>query len=321
VLENKTENNAYASLAAWERAVKKKVHAQTWRARAVCTPGFEGVLSAELRALGFKPLAPEAGKLDPHTLGGVEWDADLVGIHKAALELGTANRLWLRVCEFRAGAMEELFRKTYAFPWELWLSKDDVLDVHAEVRQSKLSHEGRAAHTVTQAIARRLRKVVIPDAIPARAGEQRVLVRVVDNHAQLSLDVSGELHYKRGRQAASVLAPMRESLANGLVRSLAPEFSGDIVDAMSGSGTFGLEAMSVRDHIASGLWRSFRLESFPGLSNASARHQRIQALSRTSPGTGGKLWLYDIAPEAVAASLANAEAFLDPFPYGSTTHQ
>ena len=185
----------YESLAAYQRAIKKQVRAQTFRVLAVCTPGFETVLAQELVALGVS--------LDQQTaiLGGIEWVTSLSALFDACLRLGTANRLWLRLAEFRAGASEELFAKSLAIPWELWFDQKTPVMIRSTVRYSRLSHEGRVSQTIEQAIRRRFEAVSGPTALD-QADPALLLVQVNHNHVQISLDASGAPHFQRGYRVA-----------------------------------------------------------------------------------------------------------------------
>src|SRR5207253_9870545 len=74
------------------------------------------------------------------------------------------------------------------------------------------------------------------------------------------LDASGEPLFKRGHRVMSVEAPLRETLAAGLLR-LAGWTSRDVLlDPMGGSGTIPLEAALMARRIAPGQSRSFAFE-------------------------------------------------------------
>ncbi len=77
---------------------------------AVCAPGIEPVLEAEVRALGLRGHA---------VAGGVEVHGGLPEALRLNLWSRTASRVLLRMGEpFRATAFPELVRKASALPWE-----------------------------------------------------------------------------------------------------------------------------------------------------------------------------------------------------------
>ena len=73
----------------------------------------------------------------------------------------------------------------------------------------------------------------------------QVYYRAVDDVITLSLDTTGEILHKRGEKIFTGLAPIRESLATLLLSALThdlPQNEYTLIDPMSGSGTFLIEA-------------------------------------------------------------------------------
>jgi putative N6-adenine-specific DNA methylase len=100
--------------------------------------------------------------------------------------------------------------------------------------------------------------------VRAILGKLAPIVRVERGHATLSVDVAGEPLYKRGWRARIGAAPLRESLAAGVL--LACGWTGDtpFLDPMCGSGTLAIEAALLAGRRAPGLGRSFAFERLPG---------------------------------------------------------
>src|SRR5688500_14479492 len=82
---------------------------------AVCGPGLEPLVAAELSALAV------AGSEER---GGVSFDADSRALFRANLHLRMATRVLLRVGSFRARSFAELERRARAVPWERLLRAD-----------------------------------------------------------------------------------------------------------------------------------------------------------------------------------------------------
>ena len=291
--------------ASFERAVRQQVRSQPWELFAVCAPGFEPTLAKELVALGQSP--------DASTHGGVSWTSRLPGLASVLPALRTPNRVYLRLAEFRAGAMEELFRRVAEVPWERWLPPGATLEVKSEVERSRLNHEGESAETVAKAFRRRLSEAEVDPRW--YRGEPspcvRVLLRVTDNRASLSLDASGELHYRRGYRVAQGKAPLRESLAAGLLLRAFPDADWSrtqVYDGMCGGGTLVLEALSLVSGSMAGAGRSFAYEAWPALSAEASSNARAQALTRARPPAPGQVGGSDRDPEALSAARACADA-------------
>ena len=78
---------------------------------AIAPPGFEPVVVAELRALGFADAVAEQG--------GVAFSADSRGLFVANLQLRSATRVLVRVAEFTAKSFAELERRAKPVAWNL----------------------------------------------------------------------------------------------------------------------------------------------------------------------------------------------------------
>jgi putative N6-adenine-specific DNA methylase len=103
--------------------------------------------------------------------------------------------------------------------------------------------------------------------------------------ATLSADAAGAPLFKRGWRARVGAAPLRESLAAGLLLELGYDGSGPFLDPMCGSGTIAVEAALLAGRRAPGLGRAFAFENWPG--HAAARttevRKRLVAISREPP--------------------------------------
>ncbi|HEX8910579.1 MAG TPA: RNA methyltransferase, partial [Anaeromyxobacteraceae bacterium] len=139
-------------------------------------------------------------------------------------------------------------------------------------------------------------------------------VRRQGGAATVSLDAAGAPLYKRGWRARVVAAPLRESLAAGLLLAAGYDGSRPLLDPMCGSGTFAIEAAALAARRAPGLGRTFAFERWPGhdLAATASVRSRLAALARApaapihaSDRNGGALRLAQ--KNAAAAGL---EAFI-----------
>ncbi|WP_242361159.1 class I SAM-dependent RNA methyltransferase [Anaeromyxobacter sp. SG17] len=108
-----------------------------------------------------------------------------------------------------------------------------------------------------------------------RAGGAALEVRTGRGRATLSVDAAGAPLFRRGWRARIGAAPLRESLAAGIL--LACGWKGDrpFLDPMCGSGTIAIEAALAAGRRAPGLGRSFAFERLPG--HDAARTERLRA--------------------------------------------
>ncbi len=103
--------------------------------------------------------------------------------------------------------------------------------------------------------------------------------------ATLSVEAAGAPLYKRGWRARVGAAPLRETLAAGLL--LACGFDGDrpFLDPMCGSGTLAIEAALLAGRRAPGLGRTFAFEAFPGHDRRATEAVRARLLAEARPIT------------------------------------
>lgn len=148
------------------------------------------------------------------------------------------------------------------------------------------------------------------------AGGAPLRVRTEDGHATVSADAAGEPLFRRGWRARVGAAPLRESLAAGIL--IAARFDGErpFLDPMCGSGTLAIEAALLAGRRAPGLGRAFAFERFPGHDPArtarlrarlAARARRVEIAIHASDRNAGALRL--ARKNAEAAGVADAIRF------------
>jgi putative N6-adenine-specific DNA methylase len=110
-------------------------------------------------------------------------------------------------------------------------------------------------------------------------------VRRDGDRATLSADAAGAPLFKRGWRARVGAAPLRESLAAGLLLELGFDGSLPLLDPMCGSGTIAIEGALLSARRAPGLGRTFAFEGWPGHDPArtQAVRERLAALARPPP--------------------------------------
>jgi 23S rRNA (guanine2445-N2)-methyltransferase len=118
-----------------------------------------------------------------------------------------------------------------------------------------------------------------------RAGGAALVVRTGRGRATISVDAAGAALFRRGWRARVGAAPLRETLAAGIL--LACGWKGDrpFLDPMCGSGTIAIEAALAAARRAPGLGRSFAFEGLPGHDavRTGRLRARLAALARPVP--------------------------------------
>lgn len=229
---------------------------------AVSAPGLAPFTFAELAALGLKPGKPLADGEE----GGVTFQGGTREIYLANLHLRTASRVLMRFGQFYAAAFPELRKKAARLPWESVLQPGQRVALRVTCRQSKLYHSGAVAERVAGAINDRLGQTVTVTKYDEDSSEPPALivVRLVNNQCTISLDTSGTHLHRRGYRQAVAKAPLRETLAAGLLMASGWDGSTPLLDPFCGSGTIPIEAAMLARRIAPGRLRRFAFMDSPG---------------------------------------------------------
>ncbi len=272
---------------------------------AVVAPGLEALVAAELRALRLAP-----GTTSP---GGVAFTATDAGVFTANLWLRTASRVLVRAAEFRATAFHELERLARQVRWERFVGVGAAVSLRVTCHKSRLYHSDAVAERVGGAIARRVSGVTIAGAVAEEEDEvaaeatQRFVVRLQHDVCTISADSSGELLHRRGYRLATAKAPLRETLAAGVLMALGWEGREPLLDPMCGAGTIPIEAALMARRIAPGIARGFSCEQWPNAPLAEFAAQRAAARAAALPRAPSSLQASDRDAGAIGAAQANAE--------------
>jgi putative N6-adenine-specific DNA methylase len=281
----------------------------------VTAPGLEPFTAQELRQLGLlpttqtKPERQETPLADPDQAGGIEFSGDLEAIYLANLHLRTASRVLLRFGDFHAAAFSELKRHTNRLPWERFLNPGMGVAIRVTCHKSRLYHAAAVAREITATIGDRLGKKVelqkfdenSPDPLP-----QLIVVRLVDDHCTISIDSSGELLHRRGYRLETAKAPLRETLAAGLLLASGWDTISPLIDPFCGSGTIPIEAALLARNIPPGFNRRFAFMNWPGFRvdewNKLLKVSQETQKEKTSPLLGS-----DRDAGAIRIAKANAD--------------
>lgn len=302
---------------ALDKRIKRHIWAKDHRFLVTQAPQLRAVCSGEMQG--------ERLDITEESEQGIYFTGKLEHAYRAHLMLRSASRIWLCPDRFKAGAREELFRRAAALPWELLLTPRIPLDISARVRHSRLEHEGDTAETLMAAVQRRFIEAGGNSPKAKGAGDekpcQRLRVVVENNRVELRIDLSGEHLHKRGYRLRQGAAPLRETLAAGLIlraleiwRNRHPEapWPKRIHDPFCGSGTIPIEAEMLRRGVGPGTAREFLFMQQPHFRAAAFEHIRKKAEHSPAEPPECRVSGSDISPEMLAIAGTNsATAGLD----------
>lgn len=240
---------------------------------ATTTFGLEAIAKRELMSLGYNDLKVENGK--------VEFSGKLEDIPKTNIWLRTADRVLLKMGEFKALSFEELFQNTKALPWEDWIPEDGNFVVEGKSVDSKLFSISDCQRIVEKAIVEKLKTKYDVEWFNKTGAKYTVEVSLLKDIATLTIDTSGEGLHKRGYRDRAGDAPIKETLAAAMI--LLSYWNKDrvLLDPFCGSGTIPIEAAMIGKNIAPGLDRKFAAESWEKIDKgywAEARKEAFNAI-------------------------------------------
>ncbi len=249
----------------------------TLRWFAIVAPGLEEAARREVEAL------PDTSAIDVE-LGGVAWTGPAASGYRANLWLRVATRVLARVGDVEAREFGKLRRRAERLPWSRFVPSGAAIAVRASATRCRLYHTGALAEAAVLAIADAVPGVhaCAPDEEPAVT----LLVRGVQDRFTFSADASGERLHRRGARVETGEAPLRETLAAGLL-ALADWTPGTaLCDPMCGAGTIVIEAAMQATGRAPGTERGFAIETWPLLAQPAIA--RAVAELRAEADAGGR---------------------------------
>ena len=242
---------------------------------ATATFGLEAVVSRELAALGY-----EARTLRP---GWLAFEGDASAIARANLWLRASDRLLIEMGAFPANDFGALFDQTAAIEWERYLPPNASFPVRGRSVKSQLSSVPACQSIVKKAIVERLKKAHHTETLPEDGPTFTVEVALLNDQATLTLDTSGAGLHKRGYRDLAGVAPLKETLAAGLLLLSFWDRERPFLDPFCGTGTLPIEAALIGRNRAPGALRGFAAESWPTLPAKVWTEARDEARALEAP--------------------------------------
>ena len=266
---------------------------------ATATFGLEAVVRREIEALGYKVIKTEDGR--------VTYMGDERAIVRSNLWLRSADRVYVRMGEFRATEFEELFQQTKALEWESIIPLDGVFPVVGGSVKSALHSVPACQKIIKKAVSVRLSEFYCREMMPETGAEYRIRFIAHKDVFLMLLDTSGAGLHKRGYRVRDVAAPMKETLAAALVQLSFYRKDRVLVDPCCGSGTIPIEAALIARNIAPGLSREFASEGWDILPGDIWKEEKRAAFEAADLDSELSITGLDIEKAAVRAASANAD--------------
>ena len=269
-----------------------------------CHFGLESVLKFELVRLGAADIAAADGR--------VCFSGDWTMLAAANIELTVADRVLIELGSFSVKAQhgktafDPLFEGVANLPLERFIGKDDAFPVKGNSLNSALHSVPTCQAIVKRAAVKRLQQAYRTMTLPETGALHQMQFQIRNDFCTLYLDTSGWPLHKRGWRQMAGAAPIRETLAAGILDLSRVRPQTQLCDPFCGSGTFLIEAATRAMHMAPGLHRRYAAERWEQMPKSAWFDAREAARAKICRDVEFRAVGYDIDPQAVALAQENA---------------
>lgn len=261
--------------------------------------GIESVTARELIDLGYTEQKVENGR--------VTFEADEYAVARCNINLRTAERVLIKMGEFRATTFEELFQGVKALDWDGFLPFDCEFPVEGRSVRSKLFSISDCQAITKKAIVEKMKTRYNVEIFPETGAKYKIEVALLNDIATLTIDTTGPGLNKRGYRSLAGEAPIKETLASAMILLSHWRPGRILVDPLCGSGTIPIEAALMAKNMAPGIRRSFiceKWENFPADIWTKARNEALSKIRNDVPIT---IYGSDLDPKAIDLAKIHAE--------------
>lgn len=267
---------------------------------ATCPMGLEAVVAREVRDLGYDQVTVENGR--------VLFIGDELAICRANLWLRTAERVLIKMGQFKALTFDDLFEGTKALAWPDWIPEDAEFPVEGRSHKSQLSSVPACQGIVKKAIVESMKQRYGTEWFRETGARYVIEVAMLNDIATLTLDTTGIGLHKRGYRKLVTEAPLRETMAAAMVLLSRWRADRPLYDPFCGSGTIPIEAAMIGWNLAPGLRRTFAAEAWPAVPEDLWAEAREEAYDLVRDDVPLEIAGSDIDSGAIDVALAAAKA-------------
>ena len=270
----------------------------------LCIPtllGTESIVANEVRNLGYETTEVVDGR--------VTFEGDAEAICIANINLRCAERVMIKMAEFKATSFEMLFENVKAIEWEEYIGKDCAFPVKGHSLKSALHSVPDCQSIIKKAVVSRLSEKYGIEWFEETGPLYPIQFAIMKDIVTIYIDTTGENLYKRGYRQKGVVAPMRETLAYAMIDISRWQGDRPFADPFCGSGTLPIEAAMFALNIAPGMKRNFVAENWKGQIGkklwADAREESQDNIIRDAKPV---IFASDISANCIETAKLNAQA-------------
>lgn len=221
-----------------------------YRLTSPCLFGLEKTLSFEIKRAGGSNITMKDGR--------AFFDGDESVAAKMNITSSVAERVQIVLGEFKASDFDLIFEGAKKAPIEEFAGKLDAFPIaKGHSLSSKITSIPAIQKTLKKALVERMREKHGANTLPESGETFPVHFLLQKDIMLLTLDTTGTSLHKRGYRGRSGEAPIRETLAAGIVDLAHVRSADSLCDPFCGSGTILIEAAMKQLNIAPGMNRGF----------------------------------------------------------------
>ena len=273
-----------------QRSKRIDLEDEIFHAFANCARGLEPLLAAELESFGAYTCK--------QVFGGVEFQATWQTLLRSNLWSRFAGRIGLRIAHGECTDEHRFYKFALKQPWTDWFDVNQTFRVDLNNLGTQVPSLRFAQLRLKDAVCDAFRESVgARPSVDIEAPDVRIFAGLSATHASIYVDLSGESLFKRGWRETKGSAPLKETLAAGVLQISGWTPEQTLLDPFCGSGTIPIEAACWAAKKAPGLDRVFGFEALkphvvdlwePIWSDASRQFEKgLQAITSGQTAFGG----------------------------------
>lgn len=264
-----------------------------------CHFGLESVLKFEVNKIGGENIIVKDGRVS------FEGGFDLLA--RANICLSTAERVLIELAEFHAVTFEELFQGVKKIPLENFIGMKDAFPVKGHSLNSALHSVPDCQSIIKKAAVERLKDKYHTGWFEETGAVHQIQFSILKDNVTIYLDTSGAGLHKRGYRRNANAAPIKETLAAGIIDLARVRSNSTVCDPFCGSGTFLIESALKALNIPPCINRRFAAEKWDCIPRKVWQEERQRAISQVNKEAEFEAFGFDIDEEAVVLSIDNAK--------------
>ncbi len=262
-----------------------------------CHFGLESTLKFEIKKIGGENIQAYNGR--------VTFEGDFNILARANICLATAERVLIELASFHAETFEELFQNVKNIPLEDYIGKNDMFPVKGHSLNSKLKSVPACQSMIKKACVERLKSKYNVNWFEESGAMFQIQFSIMNDEVIIYLDTTGAGLHKRGYRKNSNSAPIKETLAAGIVDLSFVKRDSVVCDPFCGSGTILIESAIKALNIAPGINRHFTAEKWQFIEKDIWKDERMRAIDLVDKEAKFEAYGYDIDDEAVSLTIEN----------------